>query len=57
MPEIYSASEDAQCLRSTAESNVLNPRASGLGKHAERGEATDGTSIPHPGCECMFLTL
>lgn len=36
---------------------VLNPCPSGLTKYAGRGEATDGTSIPCPGCEFMFSRL
>lgn len=37
--------------------HILNPCPWGLTKHAGTGEATDGTSIPCPGCEFMFSKL
>lgn len=37
--------------------HVLSPCPWGLTKHAGTGEATDGTSIPFPGCEFMFSKL
>lgn len=36
---------------------ILNPCPSGHTKHAGRGQATDGTSIPCPGCEFMLSRL
>lgn len=36
---------------------ILNLHPSGHTKHAGRGQATDGTSIPCPGCEFMFSRL
>lgn len=36
---------------------ILNLCQPGLTEHAGRGQATDGTSIPHPGCEFMFSRL
>lgn len=36
---------------------ILNPCPPGQSRHAGRGQATDGTSIPCPGCEFMHSGL
>lgn len=57
MFEIYSFVEGAACLHLTVVRVNLSPRPTGDTKHAGRGQASDGTSIPCPGCEFMFSRL
>lgn len=57
MFEIRSAAEGRFVSPLDSWEYILNPRPSGRTEHAGRGEATDGTSIPRPGCEFMFSRL
>lgn len=57
MFEICSAAEGRFVSPLDSWEYILNPRPSGRTEHAGRGEATDGTSIPRPGCEFMFSRL